>query len=298
MTDVAHVLARESLAMQPLPQNVSRARRTVVETLLSTDRGDLADAAALVTSEIVTNAVLHTGSDIWLTITVTSAGVLVEVEDHSSQLPTPRSYDAIATTGRGMALIDELVSEFGVRALQDDGKVVWFTLGAARSGVETAALALRPSAPVRLLHVPVALYCAFQQVADGLLREYVLVHFDRRFGGTDLDECNRANAAFAELAFGGAAAFAARDGGASYVDVTFTVGAAAAARFTSLRRVLGRAVAMATGGLMLAPPSQPEIVAMRNWCCEQVLLQLAGTAATPWLAGGKLDVPPPMPPAL
>jgi PAS domain S-box-containing protein len=291
VTDASQVLARESLTLQPLPQNVRTARRTVVDTLLSADRADLADAAAIVTSEIVTNAVLHAGSEIWLTVTVTPVGALVEVEDHSPQLPSHRSYDIAATTGRGLALIEELVSSFGVRQLPGDGKVVWFTLGGAASTAEQRPVEPPSTARIQLIGVPVALYCSFQQTADELLREYVLAELNAHFGDTDLDEWTSASDAFGELAFGGQPAFAERDGGASNIDLTFGVGSGAAIRFTSLRRVLDQAVLMASQGRLLAAPSQPEIVALRNWCCDQVLGQLEGQAPTPWRSGLSADVP-------
>lgn len=296
MIDGVNVLARESVLLQPLPQNVRRARRTVVDTLVSADRADLADTAALVTSEIVTNAVLHAASDIWLTITVTDDGALVEVEDYSAHLPSPRPYDAVATTGRGMSLVDALVSGFGVRPVGSGGKVVWFTLGAAGPGPPAAAFARHtPAAVVRLLHVPVALYCTFQQMADGLLRELALGRLHEGHGASGLDDWNQATEAFGELADAGVAAFAQRDRGVSHVDLVFGVGRDAAARFASLRLVLDQAVSMAAAGLLLAPPSQPEIVGLRNWCCEQVKLQLADRPATRWERSHHVDVPSPAP---
>ncbi|MEO6712166.1 MAG: ATP-binding protein, partial [Mycobacteriales bacterium] len=292
MTDTAHVIARNSLALEPLAQNVRRARRTVVETLESADRHDLADNAALATSEIVTNAVLHAGSDIWLTVTVTADGALVEVEDHSRALPQVRSYDATATTGRGLSLVDQLVTAFGVRRIPGDGKVVWFTLGDAvpPTGAAVSRDAHR-AASVRLLRVPVALYCTFQQVADGLLREYLLALSAGDASPAELLDWNLANEAFAELATGGSAAFATRDSDVVNLDLSLELGPRGAERFASMRRVLDRAVAMAAAGRLLAPPSQPEIVGLSNWCCEQVVAQLHGKEAAPWRPGRGARVP-------
>ena len=299
MAEDTRVLARELFALQALPQSVRRARHAVARTLHAVNRGDLADTAALVTSEIVTNAVLHAGSDIGLTITVTSRGVLVEVKDTSSQGLALRSYDAGATTGRGIALVEKLVSDYGVRALPAGGKVVWFTLGAvdpAAIGVDAALLVQAGLRILELRHVPVGLYCTFQQMADGLLREYLLASTSPAALETavDMAELAGANSAFAELAAGGEVAFSHRDGGTTHVDLELAVGADAARRFTALRQVLDRAVAMAANGLLLVPPSQPEMVALRNWCCDQTLRQLNGNAATPWQGGGPADVPQPV----
>lgn len=292
---MGRVLSRESLTLQPLPQNVGHARRTVFDILISADRVDLAETAALVTSEIVTNAVLHAGSEIGLTVTVTQSGVLVEVQDDSARIPAQRTYEATATTGRGMALVGALATRFGVRRIPGDGKVVWFTLGGCEPPADlTASQEPDAGATIQLTGVPVALYCAFQQMADGLLREYLLVQQQLArgdAGAADVVDWSLASRAFGELAAGGAAAFAERDLGGSSVDLTVAVQPGAASGFTALRRVLDAAVAMSARGILLAPPSQPEIVALRNWCCDEVLQQLRGARPSAWQSGRVAEVP-------
>jgi len=49
-----------------------------------------------------------------------------------------------------------------------------------------------------------------------------------------------------------------------------------------LRTVLDRAMEMAADGELLVRPTQPEIVALQNWCCDQVLQQASGGGAERW----------------
>src|SRR5206468_2493681 len=99
------------------------------------------------------------------------------VTDGNPNLPVRRSYGGDAPTGRGLEMVELLADEFGMTPLEDDGKRVWFRLGAAptagaddkvESPVEHA-----PALTVSLLRVPVELYCAWQQHAEAALRESV-----------------------------------------------------------------------------------------------------------------------------
>lgn len=49
-----------------------------------------------------------------------------------------------------------------------------------------------------------------------------------------------------------------------------------------LQDVLDDAERLAGAGLLLAQPGLPEVVALRDWACEQVVAQLAGRAGSPW----------------
>ena len=52
--------------------------------------------------------------------------------------------------------------------------------------------------------------------------------------------------------------------------------------FDALRATLDAAEGLAASGRLLARPGLPEIIAVRNWVCEQVTAQLGGRAATAW----------------
>ncbi|MDH6139491.1 MULTISPECIES: ATP-binding protein [Kitasatospora] len=104
-------------------------RARLREALADWGLAELADTAELLASELVTNALLHTGTGARLAAAVTSENRLrIEVSDGGTGLPRPRAADADATGGRGLLLVDALADDWGVR-LRASGKVTWFELG-------------------------------------------------------------------------------------------------------------------------------------------------------------------------
>lgn len=103
---------------------------------------EVADAALLGASELVTNAVRHAGSGAEVVVTLHSASVEIAVRDTDPwplAAPTDRVQlhaapdepvpSMLAEGGRGLLLIDQLPGEWGVAPLTD-GKAVWFRLPA------------------------------------------------------------------------------------------------------------------------------------------------------------------------
>jgi two-component sensor histidine kinase len=90
------------------------------------------DEAELSVSELVTNAVLHTASDVRLTLRREgAAGVWIGVQDDSDRMPqrTEAADDDIA--GRGLAIVELVADAWGVDAAPGGaGKTVWLTLSA------------------------------------------------------------------------------------------------------------------------------------------------------------------------
>ncbi|MET9655129.1 MULTISPECIES: ATP-binding protein [unclassified Streptomyces] len=89
------------------------------------------DVAELLTSELVTNALIHTEHGAVVTATVVPDGLRVEVRDYVSGLaglPAPRVPIADdGTHGRGLVLVQALADSWGVED-HGVGKVVWFEL--------------------------------------------------------------------------------------------------------------------------------------------------------------------------
>jgi anti-sigma regulatory factor (Ser/Thr protein kinase) len=86
---------------------------------------DRLDVLVLLTSEVVTNAVLHARTEAQLTVVVSAGAVRVEVIDGEPREPVPRRAAIDDTSGRGMQLIDALSSRWGVEP-HGVGKLVWF----------------------------------------------------------------------------------------------------------------------------------------------------------------------------
>ena len=127
-------------AYQPEPAAAAAARRFVRDTLQtwqvagqSASQGELVDDAVLLTSELVTNAVVHAGTPVQVTCRLVNGAVEVVVLDrHPVQLVPDRelgeSLAAERTGGRGLMLPSELASSWGVTYART-AKAVWFRLG-------------------------------------------------------------------------------------------------------------------------------------------------------------------------
>ncbi|WP_345041861.1 ATP-binding protein [Streptomyces sannanensis] len=107
---------------------IAEVRHALRDMLGGRDRPSTADVAELLTSELVTNALIHTDEGAVVTATVGGSRLRVEVGDSTTVLPGPRMPTADeGTHGRGLFLVQALADAWGVRA-QGAGKVVWFEL--------------------------------------------------------------------------------------------------------------------------------------------------------------------------
>lgn len=117
------------LTLPPAVSSAGLARRHVRQALDSWGLAHLADTAALLTSEVVSNSVLHARTVITLTV---SRGpgetVTIAVRDRSTHLPQRRSHTPGSTTGRGLHLLDRLALSWEVRP-EVDGKSLVFSVG-------------------------------------------------------------------------------------------------------------------------------------------------------------------------
>lgn len=109
---------------------VPEARRALRELLRHWGRPGRSDIAELLTSELVTNALVHTDREAVLTATVGPGGLRVEVRDFVARRPRMRVPNADdGTNGRGLILVQSLADAWGVRS-HGVGKAVWFELDA------------------------------------------------------------------------------------------------------------------------------------------------------------------------
>ncbi|MEI5097872.1 ATP-binding protein [Streptomyces sp. PmtG] len=129
-TNDGRVQLRRRLGRADL-RGVSEARQALRDLLRHWGRPGAADVAELLTSELVTNALVHTDHDAILTATVGPRRLRVEVRDFVGRRPRMRGEAAPgdATHGRGLVLVQSLADAWGVRA-HGVGKAVWFELDA------------------------------------------------------------------------------------------------------------------------------------------------------------------------
>jgi anti-sigma regulatory factor (Ser/Thr protein kinase) len=111
------------------PGSASAGRKLVRISLSVWGLDDLADDAALIVSELVSNAVQHARrSSIRLTVErPTDSSVRIGVVDFSQVLPSQRVADPDGEHGRGLLLVEALAEDWGTEPLPW-GKRVWAEL--------------------------------------------------------------------------------------------------------------------------------------------------------------------------
>ena len=113
--------------LTPHPTSVGAARRFVRDVLMSRQVSDgVVDTVELLTSEVVTNAIVHARSGPQLAVEVDDDVVRVAVRDLSPELPVRRLGQVDDVSGRGVVIVEELASAWGVDRERDGAKRVWF----------------------------------------------------------------------------------------------------------------------------------------------------------------------------
>ncbi|MEU1623473.1 PAS domain S-box protein [Streptomyces sp. NPDC005722] len=120
-------LAATSMEVTAVPSAVAEGRGFVRETLAQWGCAGVADAACLLASEVLTNAVRHAQGPLRLRLHRTEREITVEVTDHSTHIPQRRPAELGDESGRGLLLVEALAAGWGTRP-SSDGKTVWFTL--------------------------------------------------------------------------------------------------------------------------------------------------------------------------
>jgi PAS domain S-box-containing protein len=305
---------RAGRRLRPHPTSVGAGRRLVRQVLSEADRPDLIEVAELVVSELVTNSLVHAGTDVEVVAQVSTSGLRVEVSDDSSHLPATKRYSVMASTGRGLRLVEDLADRWGAHP-RPRGKTVWVELGSAAGPADTAQGPVPGAAPataatqqvsVLLRNVPLLLHAAWQMHADSLLREYLLSRLDDVGALEELERHAAASDAMSVLKEGIPQPVLADDpdqvmAGAvepfvSREVVTVPVPHASVPHFAVLDETLERALDQAETGALLSQPTQPEVRMLRRWLCSQVREQSEGVPPVPWDSGPEGVQPPSRPP--
>jgi anti-sigma regulatory factor (Ser/Thr protein kinase) len=116
------------LDVPALPQSAGPVRRALRDLIPSSAGQDLRDTAALLVTELVTNAARHVGGVLRVRAAMRTDVLLVEVSDTSSLLPQLTGLPSLdSESGRGLVLVDALADRWGADLLPT-GKRVWFEL--------------------------------------------------------------------------------------------------------------------------------------------------------------------------
>ena len=113
--------------------SISEVRGELRDAVRRWGVGELADTVELLTSELVTNALVHTDRDALLTARLFRdagtgpARLRVEVDDESDLWPKRRTPGEQASSGRGLMLVEALADAWGVDP-RGSGKRMWFEL--------------------------------------------------------------------------------------------------------------------------------------------------------------------------
>lgn len=116
---------------QAEPEQVADARRQLKDLLHDWADEEQVDSAVLMVSEMATNVLVHTDGD--AVLIAEAAGergkrrLRVEVADASDELPHKRRPGELASSGRGLVLMEMLADAWGVDP-RGEGKSIWFEI--------------------------------------------------------------------------------------------------------------------------------------------------------------------------
>ncbi|GHC81321.1 SpoIIE family protein phosphatase [Streptomyces flavofungini] len=150
------ITARAAATFEPVGRSVATARSFVRDTLQGWGFSDIVDDAVVLTSELVTNAVVHAGTAADVLCLRTEDAVRIEVSDHypEREIPLQNSPATMGSPdregGRGLQLCAALATRWGVDYTPTH-KQVWFQLNLPDRPVGTRAAG--PVLPADLLPI-------------------------------------------------------------------------------------------------------------------------------------------------
>ena len=301
-----------SVVEVPVGQQVDAvpSARRVLREALSARHEELTDDAALVATELMTNAVLHGRQPTVLRVIDGGDHVRVEVQDTSTDLPVLPQHSATAMTGRGLALVAQLADSWGVAPPVGGatGKVVWAqlshhdtrgsepALGHHDADVEALLAAFadeaerEPTFSVHLGSVPTGLLLESKAAADNVVRELTLEAATARSaahgGAAALIPAELADVLAAAVQGFAAArgaikrqALAAAERGDAEVDLTLTLPASAASAGERYLAALDEADRFAANARLLTLETPPVHKVFRRWYVQRLVDELRSAAS-------------------
>jgi GAF domain-containing protein/anti-sigma regulatory factor (Ser/Thr protein kinase) len=298
-----------TLHLEPVVESTPVARHWIAAHLRDLP-AEVTGCAALLTSELVTNAVLHAATPLCITLHILPDRIRVDVADGNPSFPSIKEYGQDAATGRGLTLFNTLASNWGVQAV-DGGKIVWFELpvdfpvapasvsdGGFRfdlTGITRPSLHGGPSdspeVSVRLLGIPVGLLQKSSEEYEALFRELRLMkeradsspaapHLPERLAvlvsqiGTRFNGLGPGMDEIWQLAV---------DNKAEYFDWTLDLPQSAVVAVEFYDAMLDEADEFGLAQRLLTLPASPTSVAVRRWFLSELTGQLHGKAPVAWV---------------
>lgn len=113
--------------LPPVRSAVAAARRHVERACRDWQLEGLEDNALLLTSELVTNAIVHGSGPVRLQMHRSADRLRIEVGDDDPTLPSAQVAGNGVESGRGLMIVTKLSADWGARP-NGPGKIVWFEL--------------------------------------------------------------------------------------------------------------------------------------------------------------------------
>ena len=300
--------------LRPEPQSAPRARAVVRTMLTGTPVEAMLDLAELCVSELVTNAVLHAGTDLQLKVAYDPTSIRLSVSDLSRNLPVLARHSSTASTGRGLAMVAAVADSWGVDDTDGTGKTVWCVLSEHAVGdavldisdvmdaweLSSADVPLQRPAPrdqdltssvVTLADYPVDLGLGLQEHYEAVVRECQLLAAPRDDAAVVLPDrllalalalAQRYTEELSDLARPDPRRLAAQARGRDAVDLTYEVTPELMTRLRSWQQVLDDVDEFSRRGDLLAPMISAPLARLRTWALREFVRQSAGAPPTPW----------------
>jgi GAF domain-containing protein/anti-sigma regulatory factor (Ser/Thr protein kinase) len=298
-----------TLHLEPVVESTPVARHWVAAHLRDLP-AEVTGCAALLTSELVTNAVLHAATPMSVTLHILPDRIRVDVADGNPAFPSIKEYGQDAATGRGLTLFNTLASNWGVQAV-DGGKIVWFELpvdfpvtpvsvsdGSFRfdlTGIARPNLhgdpGDSPTVSVRLLGIPVGLLQKSSEQYEALFRELRLMkeHTESSPAAPHLPErlsvlVSQIGTRFNGLGPGMDDTWqSAVDNEVEFFDWTLELPQSAVVACELYDAMLDEADEFGLAQRLLTLPASPTSVAVRRWFLSELRGQLQGKDPVAWV---------------
>lgn len=291
----------QQLTLEPDAASVGAARSWITEQLTRLGRAELADAAQLGVSELVTNALLHANPPVRLRLRGTRRHPRIEVFDRSPDTGVAPGGDFdredLFTGGRGLDLVALFSRAWG--SIRDgEEKVVWFEptdeepIGDPPVGEHVALDEITEdegagpdTIRVVLRGFPAQEWAEFRLVYAELRRELrllALTHPETYPLASELTDLARRLEGQRHRATGVSALDAAIAAGETSVDLTYHVARSSPATMERMSALVDRAAEFCRDEHLLASAPTPEQIRLQRWYACEFVRQAEGLPPTPW----------------